>query len=67
MNDRNPPPWDEIRGVIERIDDICRESERTRDRADHSMRRRPIWPDPSPTEPVADDQGKPPDKGDDEK
>ena len=45
MAERNPPSWDEIRGLIERVDEVCKESEKVRDRADHSMRQRPIWPD----------------------
>jgi hypothetical protein len=50
MPDRPAPPWEEIKGLIARVDEICRESAQTRDRADHAMRRRPIWPDPSPPE-----------------
>jgi hypothetical protein len=45
MAERKPPTSDEIRGIIERVDEICRESERTRDRADHSMRQKPFWPE----------------------
>jgi hypothetical protein len=57
MNDRPPPPSEEIRRIIDRVDEICRESERTRSRADDSMRRRPIWPD------TPDDNGSPDDPG----
>jgi hypothetical protein len=45
MAERKPPSWDDIRGLIERVDEICRESERTRSQAEHSMKQRPVWPD----------------------
>jgi hypothetical protein len=48
MAERKPPSWDEIRGLIDRIDEICRESERTCARADASMKQRSAWPDRRP-------------------
>ena len=59
MSDRPHPPWEDIKGLIERVDEICRESERTRDRADHAMRRRPIWPPPSPADAAATEEPPP--------
>ena len=64
MNDRHPPPWEEIRRIIDRVDDICRESERTRNRADDSLRRRPVWPD-TPADDGSPDEPGPPDNTDD--
>jgi hypothetical protein len=40
-----PASWDEIKGLIERVDEVCREAERARNQADDAMRRRPFWPD----------------------
>ena len=45
MADRQPPDWEEIRGLIQRVDEVCRESELIRDRAEEAMRHRPFWPD----------------------
>jgi len=61
MAEEKPPASDEIKGLIERVDEICRESERIRDRANHTMRQVPIWPDRRKT-PRWDDE--PPRSGD---
>lgn len=45
MAERKPPSWDDIRDLIAQADEACRESERQRNRADSTMRRRPVWPD----------------------
>ena len=45
MAEGKPSASDEIKGIIERVDEICRESERMRDHADHAMRQRPFWPE----------------------
>ena len=62
MAERNPPSWDEIRGLIERVDEVCQESERVRDHANHSMRQRPFWPERRRTVRSPDDKP-PPDEG----
>jgi len=40
-----PPSWEEIQHLIERVDQVCRESEAVRMHAERSMRRRDFWPD----------------------
>jgi hypothetical protein len=45
MGERKPPSWEEIRELIQRVDEMCRESETVRNRADSAMKRRPIWPE----------------------
>jgi hypothetical protein len=40
-----PQSWDEIKGLIERVDEVCRDAERARNQANDAMRRRPFWPD----------------------
>lgn len=45
MAEKKPPGWDEIKGLIEKVDEICRESQQIRDRAEDSMRRKPFWPE----------------------
>ena len=40
-----PPSWEEIQHLIERVDQVCRESEAVRMHAERSMRRRDCWPD----------------------
>ena len=40
-----PPSWDEIKNLIDRVDQVCRESEAVRMHAERSMRRRDFWPD----------------------
>jgi hypothetical protein len=45
MAERNPPSLEEIKGLIERVDEVCRESQRVRDQANHSMRRQAFWPE----------------------
>jgi hypothetical protein len=45
MEDRKPPTWDEIRGLIDRVDAVCRESEQVRAHAERIMRRPKVWPD----------------------
>jgi hypothetical protein len=63
MAERKPPSWEEIRGLIDRADEVCQESERTRDLADHAMRQRPFWPDRRRTARPTETPG-PPGKGD---
>jgi hypothetical protein len=64
MGEEKPPVSGEIKGIIERVDEICRESERIRDRADHTMRQPPIWPDRRKTPRWDDEPARPADKGD---
>jgi hypothetical protein len=45
MEDRKPPTWDEIRGLIDRVDQVCRESEQLRAHAERMLRRPRVWPD----------------------
>jgi hypothetical protein len=63
MAERKSPSSDEIKGIIEKVDAICRESERTRDRADHSMRQRPFWPERRKTPRWSAEVPTSPDKG----
>jgi hypothetical protein len=45
MAERKPPSWEDIKELIERVDEVCRESERTRNYADRAMKRTAIWPE----------------------
>jgi hypothetical protein len=45
MEDRKAPTWEEIRGLIDRVDEVCRESEYLRAHAERVLRRPTIWPD----------------------
>ena len=45
MADSGPPTWEDIRGLIDRVDEVCRESESLRARAERALRRPQIWPD----------------------
>jgi hypothetical protein len=63
MAEPKPPASDEIKGIIERVDEICRESERIRDRANHTMRQTPFWPDRRKTPRFDDQQPPSSDKG----
>jgi len=40
-----PPSWEDIQHLIDRVDQVCRESEALRMHAERSMRRRDFWPD----------------------
>jgi hypothetical protein len=64
MAEREAPSWEEIRGLIERVDEVCQEAERVRDRANDSMRERPFWPErrrtARPAKPRDPDIGKTP-------
>ena len=40
-----PPTWDEIRSLIERADEVRRESEYLRAQAERARRRPEVWPD----------------------
>jgi hypothetical protein len=57
MAERKPPSWEEIRGVIQRVDEICRESERTRREVERAMKRRRTWPEQSPADTDEPDDG----------
>jgi hypothetical protein len=59
MDERKPPSAEEIKGILERADEIRHESERVRDRADHAIRQRPFWPDRRRTGRSADHPGTP--------
>ena len=39
------PSWEDIQHLIERVDEVCRESEALRMHAERAMRRRDFWPD----------------------
>lgn len=45
MTGENAPTWDEIRTLIERADEVCRESEYLRAQAERARRRPNIWPE----------------------
>jgi hypothetical protein len=45
MAGSDPPSWDEIRTLIDRVDEVCRESEMIRAQAERSRRRAAFWPD----------------------
>lgn len=45
MDAPKPPTWDDIQHLIERVDEVCRESELLRAQAERQMRRRDFWPD----------------------
>ena len=45
MGATKTPSWEEIRRLIDRVDEVCRESEVTRAHAERAMRRRDFWPD----------------------
>jgi len=45
MGAPKPPTWDDIQHLIERVDEVCRESEMLRAQAERQMRRRDFWPD----------------------
>jgi hypothetical protein len=45
MSERKPPSWDEIRTVIEQIDEVCRESEYLREQAARAKQQPEFWPD----------------------
>jgi hypothetical protein len=45
MDAPKPPASDEIAGLLDRIDEVCRESERVRKGVEHSMKSRPFWPE----------------------
>jgi hypothetical protein len=38
-------PTDAIRSLIEQVDEVCSESERTREHIEQTMRRPPYWPE----------------------
>jgi hypothetical protein len=40
-----PPTWADIQHVIDKVDQVCRESELVRAQAERSLRRRDFWPD----------------------
>ena len=42
------PTGDEIRTLIEHVDDVCRDAESIRAYADEAMRRRLFWPEQVP-------------------
>jgi hypothetical protein len=45
MEDRKPPTWDEIQGLIRRVDEVCRESEYLRGQAERARHRPTVWPE----------------------
>jgi hypothetical protein len=45
MRDRKPPSWEELKELIARIDEVCKEAERVSESADRSMKTRTVWPD----------------------
>lgn len=45
MTGEKVPTWDEIRSLIERADEVCRESEYLRAQAERARRRPYIWPE----------------------
>ena len=45
MTGPNPPSWDEIRALIERADEVCRESEELRAQFERARRRPECWPE----------------------
>ena len=45
MADPKTPTWDDIRGLIDRVDEVCRESEYLRASAERGLRRPHVWPD----------------------
>ena len=45
MTGPKPPSWDEIRALIERADEVCRESEHLRDQFERARKRPEFWPD----------------------
>ena len=59
MDERKPPSSEDIRGILERADEIRQQSERVRDRADHVIRQRPFWPDRRRSVRSADEPGTP--------
>jgi hypothetical protein len=60
-----PPSWEDIQHLIDRVDQVCRESEALRMHAERSMRRRDFWPDrrhpPRRHDRIADTPGRKPD------
>jgi len=45
MAGQQPPTWDDIRSLIERADEVCRESEYLRAQAERARHRRDFWPE----------------------
>jgi hypothetical protein len=45
MTGEKAPTWDEIRSLIERADEVCRESEYLRAQAERARRRPEVWPE----------------------
>jgi hypothetical protein len=45
MRDPKPPSWDDIKDLIARVDEVCKEAERVSEKADRSMKTRVVWPD----------------------
>ena len=45
MTGPKPPSWEEIRILIERADEVCRESEQLRAQFERSRKRPEFWPD----------------------
>jgi hypothetical protein len=45
MEERQPPTWEEIRSLIEKVDQVCRESEYLRAHAERVMKRPMVFPD----------------------
>lgn len=43
--ERKPPTWEEIRELIQRVDQVCRESEYLRAQAERARNRPIVWPD----------------------
>jgi hypothetical protein len=41
----NPPSWENIQHLIDRVDQVCRDSELVRAHAELTLRRRLLWPD----------------------
>ena len=60
-----PPSWDDIQHLIDRIDQVCRESELVRAHAERTMRRRDFWPDRRQPPRHHNYTPDPPDSGDD--
>jgi hypothetical protein len=45
MTGPKPPSWEEIQILIERADEVCRESEQLRARFERARKRPDFWPD----------------------
>ena len=45
MTGENAATWDEIRSLIERVDEVCRESEYLRAQAERARHRPHVWPE----------------------